>query len=131
MSVAKLDFKLRNYELAAYELSRIYIKEGYKTDVIKVDNGYAALLYEGGILKNIASTPVAIKVSFIETSNGSEIEVELVNVVYDAENVVKEILSIVTIIPGTIKLIRMPIVKSKVKKAALKIAVKFKNKEEK
>lgn len=122
MSIAKLDFKIKDIELASYELSKYYIKRGYVTDVKKTGDSFTTLIYK----KSCFFSTVGIKVTFSNELDCSTIEINPAMLKFNTENVINETLSTVTILPLLSKGFAYPKLVRETKKNALKVAVKYK-----
>lgn len=127
MAGVNLAYKLSDYELAAYRVSNYFIKLGYSTDVKKDENGnYNVFIFQERILKNIIGTPSVVKVTFYSFEDSTGIEVKNTFVKVNAQNVIKEVLSSVLILPGVFKLGQLNKIKKLAKKRVLIEAEKLK-----
>lgn len=127
MAGVKLPYRLSDYELVAYRVSNHFIRLGYSTDVKKdKDGSYSVYIYQERMLKNIIGTPSIVKASFYPLDECTGIEVKTTFVKVNAQNVIKETLSSVLVVPGLFKLGQLNKIKKLVKKRVLIEAEKFK-----
>lgn len=126
MAIATFPFKLKDYELAAYELSNTFIRQGYITDVYAEDDGYVTLIYKERYLHNVIGSPVFVKTTFKNTNDETDVTVETVTGKVDAKRVIKDTIMVITILPGVGKLIEANTLKRKVKRAVAQIVYKYK-----
>ncbi len=130
MAGVRLPYKINDCELAAYRVSNYFIKQGYYTDVKKVnDGGYSVFIYHESFIKNIIGTPSVVKATFYPLEKATGIEVNIAFVEVNMGNIIKETLSTVLILPGLLKISHINKLKKEVKKRVLIEAQKLKMEE--
>lgn len=121
MKIAELDFPLKDYELAAYQLSKKFIDLSYYTEVIQEGELFTTLIYH----KSNLLSQEKIAVSFYENNKKCCIMIKTIFFEDTKIGVARGTLETVTILPSSIKGIRSLVLKNKVRKEALKIAFKL------
>lgn len=115
--------KVQDLELVAYTLSNLAIQEGYYTNVEVEENSATTYIYKDRFFKNVIGTPTVVVVKYRNTSNGVLIDVNLASVKMNGDNIVKESLLVLTVLP----LISKSIQYIKMKKRAKILAIKALN----
>ncbi len=120
MSYVLIDEKLENMELIAYELSKLVIKEGYYSEVKGTKDNASIYIYKDRFFKNAIGTPTIIKVTYTKEENDICVEVNYATVNFDKDNIIKETLGVLLVLPTITKSIQYINMKKRIKILAIK-----------
>ena len=111
---------IKSLELAAYTLSNLAIKEGYYTNVEVNENEVITYIYKERFFKNVIGTPTVVVVKYRQLEKGVLVDVNLASVKMNGENIIKESLLIITVLPLLSKSIQYIQMKKRAKILAIK-----------
>ena len=120
MSYAIIEKKVNNLEDAAYALSTLAIKEGFYTEVECKENEAITYIYKDRFFKNVIGTPTVIVVKYTKRTNGTCVDVNIATVEMNGENIIKETLLVLTVLPMISKLSQFVKIKNRAKILAIK-----------
>lgn len=120
MSYVVLEKNAKNLELVAYNLSTLAIKEGYYTNVEGNENEATTYIYKDRFFKNVIGTPTVVVVKYTRRNNGISIDVNFAKCQVNGENIIKESLLFITILPLLSKSIQYIQMKKRAKILAIK-----------
>ena len=120
MAHVVIEKKVQDLELVAYTLSSLAIQEGYYTNVEVEENSATTYIYKDRFFKNVIGTPTVVVVKYRNTSNGVLIDVNLASVKMNGDNIVKESLLVLTVLPLLSKSIQYIKMKKRAKILAIK-----------
>lgn len=120
MSYVVLEKANKNLELVAYNLSNLAIKEGYFTNVEGNEKEATTFIYKERFFKNVIGTPTIVVVKYTHRNNGISIDVNLAQVKMNGENIIKESLLVITVLPLISKSIQYIKMKKRMKILAIK-----------
>ena len=99
MSYVVIEKEVSNLEMIAYNLSTLAIKEGYYTNVEGNENEATTYIYKDRFFKGVIGTPTVVIVKYKKRSNGVSIDINLASVKMNGENIIKETLLVLTVLP--------------------------------
>ena len=99
MSYVLIEKEVSNLEMVAYNLSTLAIKEGYYTNVEGNENEATTYIYKERFFKGVIGTPTVVIVKYTKRSNGISIDINLASVKMNGENIIKETLLVLTVLP--------------------------------
>lgn len=120
MSYAIIEKQINDLESVAYNLSTLAIKEGYYTEVDCNEEEATTYIYKDRFFKNVIGTPTVVVVKYKKRTNGVSVDVNLATVKMNGENIIKESLLVITILPLLSKSIQYIKMKKRIKILALK-----------
>ena len=120
MAYVILEKKVASAEIVAYTLSTLAIKEGYYTNVEGNENEATVYIYKDRFFKNVIGTPTVVVVKYAKRSDGISIDVNLATVKMNGENIIKESLLVITVLPLIGKLTQSIKMKNRIKILAIK-----------
>ncbi len=120
MSYVVIEKEVSNLEMIAYNLSTLAIKEGYYTNVEGNENEATTYIYKDRFFKGVIGTPTVVIVKYKKRSNGVSIDINLVSVKMNGENIIKETLLVLTVLPMLSKSIQYIKMKNRAKILAIK-----------
>ena len=120
MAHVVIEKNIKSLELAAYTLSNLAIKEGYYTNVEVNENEVITYVYKERFFKNVIGTPTVVVVKYRQLEKGVLVDVNLASVKMNGENIIKESLLIITVLPLLSKSIQYIQMKKRAKILAIK-----------
>ena len=120
MSYVLIEKEVSNLEMVAYNLSTLAIKEGYYTNVEGNENEAITYIYKDRFFKGVIGTPTVVIVKYKKRSNGISIDINLASVKMNGENIIKETLLVLTVLPMLSKSIQYIKMKNRAKILAIK-----------
>lgn len=120
MSYVLIEKEVSNLEMVAYNLSTLAIKEGYYTNVEGNENEATTYIYKDRFFKGVIGTPTVVIVKYKKRSNGVSIDINLASVKMNGENIIKETLLVLTVLPMLSKSIQYIKMKNRAKILAIK-----------
>lgn len=120
MSYVLIEKEVSNLEMVAYNLSTLAIKEGYYTNVEGNENEATTYIYKERFFKGVIGTPTVVIVKYTKRSNGISIDINLASVKMNGENIIKETLLVLTVLPMLSKSIQYIKMKNRAKILAIK-----------
>ena len=120
MAHVLIEKKVKSLELVAYTLSNLAIQEGYYTNVDISENEAITYIYKERFFKNVIGTPTVVVVKYIQKEKGILIEVNLASVKMNGENIIKETLLVLTVLPLLSKSIQFIQMKKRAKILSIK-----------
>lgn len=120
MAYVVIEKEVTNLEMVAYNLSTLAIKEGYYTNVEGNENEATTYIYKDRFFKGVIGTPTVVVVKYKKRSNGVSIDINLASVKMNGENIVKETLLVLTVLPMLSKSIQYIKMKNRAKILAIK-----------
>lgn len=120
MSYVLIEKEVSNLEMIAYNLSTLAIKEGYYTNVEGNENEATTYIYKDRFFKGAIGTPTVVIVKYKKRSNGVSIDINLASVKMNGENIIKETLLVLTVLPMLSKSIQYIKMKNRAKILAIK-----------
>ena len=120
MSYVLIEKEVSNLEMIAYNLSTLAIKEGYYTNVEGNENEATTYIYKDRFFKGVIGTPTVVIVKYKKRSNGVSIDINLASVKMNGENIIKETLLVLTVLPMLSKSIQYNKMKNRAKILAIK-----------
>ena len=120
MSYVLIEKEVSNLEMVAYNLSTLVIKEGYYTNVEGNENEATTYIYKDRFFKGVIGTPTVVIVKYKKRSNGVSIDINLASVKMNGENIIKETLLVLTVLPMLSKSIQYIKMKNRAKILAIK-----------
>jgi hypothetical protein len=120
MSYVVIEKEVSNLEMIAYNLSTLAIKEGYYTNVEGNENEATTYIYKDRFFKGVIGTPTVVIVKYKKRSNGVSIDINLASVKMNGENIIKETLLVLTVLPMLSKSIQYIKMKNRAKILAIK-----------
>ena len=120
MSYVVIEKEVSNLEMIAYSLSTLAIKEGYYTNVEGNENEATTYIYKDRFFKGVIGTPTVVIVKYKKRSNGVSIDINLASVKMNGENIIKETLLVLTVLPMLSKSIQYIKMKNRAKILAIK-----------
>ena len=120
MSYVLIEKEVSNLEMVAYNLSTLAIKEGYYTNVEGNENEATTYIYKERFFKCVIGTPTVVIVKYKKRSNGISIDINLASVKMNGENIIKETLLVLTVLPMLSKSIQYIKMKNRAKILAIK-----------
>lgn len=120
MSYVLIEKEVSNLEMVAYNLSTLAIKEGYYTNVEGNENEATTYIYKERFFKGVIGTPTVVIVKYKKRSNGISIDINLASVKMNGENIIKETLLVLTVLPMLSKSIQYIKMKNRAKILAIK-----------
>ena len=120
MAHVLIEKKVKSLELVAYTLSNLAIQEGYYTNVDISENDATTYIYKERFFKNVIGTPTVVVVKYAQKEKGILIEVNLASVKMNGENIIKESLLVLTVLPLLSKSIQFIQMKKRAKILAIK-----------
>jgi hypothetical protein len=120
MSYVLIEKEVSNLEMIAYNLSTLAIKEGYYTNVEGNENEATTYIYKDRFFKGVIGTPTVVIVKYKKRSNGVSIDINLASVKMNGENIIKETLLVLTVLPMLSKSIQYIKMKNRAKILAIK-----------
>ena len=120
MSYVLIEKEVSNLEMVAYNLSTLAIKEGYYTNVEGNENEATTYIYKDRFFKGVIGTPTVVIVKYKKRSNGISIDINLASVKMNGENIIKETLLVLTVLPMLSKSIQYIKMKNRAKILAIK-----------
>lgn len=120
MSYTIIEKEINDLENIAYNLSTLAIKEGYYTEVEVNENEAITYVYKDRFFKNVIGTPTLIVVKYTKRKNGISVDVNIASVQMNGENIIKETLLVITVLPLLSKSIQYIKMKKRMKILALK-----------
>ena len=120
MAHVLIEKKVKSLELVAYTLSNLAIQEGYYTNVDVSENEATTYIYKERFFKNVIGTPTVVVVKYIQKEKGILIEVNLASVKMNGENIIKESLLVLTVLPLLSKSIQFIQMKKRAKILSIK-----------
>jgi hypothetical protein len=134
-----LDFKLEDYEEAAYLLARYFIEHNFEGDVKKsgdIPGGYTTVVSRFGLLKNLIGSRTVLCITFAPKryeENGEERDGSAIQIEYRAmrDGIVKELLTYLLVLPAVRKLSDYAKILNLSKTKSLEIAEKLRQAETK
>lgn len=120
MAYVLIEKEIKNLEMVAYNLSTLAIKEGYYTNVEGNENEAVTYIYKDRFFKDVIGTPTVVIVKYKKRSNGISIDINLASVKMNGENIIKETLLVLTVLPMLSKSIQYIKMKNRAKILAIK-----------
>ena len=120
MAYVLIEKDVPNLEMVAYNLSTLAIKEGYYTNVEGNENEATTYIYKDRFFKGVIGTPTVVIVKYKKRSNGISIDINLASVKMNGENIIKETLLVLTVLPMLSKSIQYIKMKNRAKILAIK-----------
>ena len=120
MAYVLIEKEVSNLEMIAYNLSTLAIKEGYYTNVEGNENEATTYIYKDRFFKGVIGTPTVVIVKYKKRSNGVSIDINLSSVKMNGENIIKETLLVLTVLPMLSKSIQYIKMKNRAKILAIK-----------
>ena len=120
MAYVLIEKEIKNLEMVAYNLSTLAIKEGYYTNVEGNENEAVTYIYKDRFFKGVIGTPTVVIVKYKKRSNGISIDINLASVKMNGENIIKETLLVLTVLPMLSKSIQYIKMKNRAKILAIK-----------
>jgi hypothetical protein len=120
VSYVVIEKEVSNLEMIAYNLSTLAIKEGYYTNVEGNENEATTYIYKDRFFKGVIGTPTVVIVKYKKRSNGVSIDINLASVKMNGENIIKETLLVLTVLPMLSKSIQYIKMKNRAKILAIK-----------
>lgn len=120
MAYVLIEKEIKNLEMVAYNLSTLAIKEGYYTNVEGNENEAITYIYKDRFFKGVIGTPTVVIVKYKKRSNGISIDINLASVKMNGENIIKETLLVLTVLPMLSKSIQYIKMKNRAKILAIK-----------
>ena len=120
MAYVLIEKEVSNLEMVAYNLSTLAIKEGYYTNVEGNENEATTYIYKDRFFKGVIGTPTVVIVKYKKRSNGVSIDINLASVKMNGENIIKETLLVLTVLPMLSKSIQYIKMKNRAKILAIK-----------
>ena len=120
MSYVLIEKEVSNLEMIAYNLATLAIKEGYYTNVEGNENEATTYIYKDRFFKGVICTPTVVIVKYKKRSNGVSIDINLASVKMNGENIIKETLLVLTVLPMLSKSIQYIKMKNRAKILAIK-----------
>ena len=120
MAYVLIEKEINDLEIVAYNLSNLAIKEGYYTNVVGDSNEATTYIYKDRFFKDVIGTPTAIKITYKKRSNGISIDIDIAKLEVNGENIVKETLLVLTVLPMISKLSQFVKIKNRAKILAIK-----------
>ena len=120
MSYVVIEKEVSNLEMIAYNLSTLAIKEGYYTNVEGNENEATTYIYKDRFFKGVIGTPTVVIVKYKKRTNGVSIDINLASVKMNGENIIKETLLVLTVLPMLSKSIQYIKMKNRAKILAIK-----------
>ena len=120
MAYTIIEKEINDLENVAYNLSTLAIKEGYYTEVEHDENSATTYIYKERFFKNVIGTPTLVVVKYQKRKDGVSIDINLATVKMNGENIIKETLLVVTVLPLLSKSIQYIKMKKRIKILALK-----------
>lgn len=120
MSYVLIEKEVSNLEMIAYNLSTLAIKEGYYTNVEGNENEATTYIYKDRFFKGVIGTPTVVIVKYKKRTNGVSIDINLASVKMNGENIIKETLLVLTVLPMLSKSIQYIKMKNRAKILAIK-----------
>lgn len=120
MAYVLIEKEVNDLEIVAYNLSNLAIKEGYYTNVVGDSNEATTFIYKERFFKGVIGTPTAIKVTYKKRSKGVSIDIDIAKLEVNGENIIKETLLVLTVLPMISKLSQFIKIKNRAKILAIK-----------
>ena len=120
MAYVIIEKEITNTEIIAYNLSSLAIKEGYYTNVEGNENEAIVYIYKERFFKDVIGTPTVVIVKYKKRNNGVSIDINLGTVKMNGENIIKESLLVITVLPLLSKSIQSIKMKNRIKILAIK-----------
>ena len=120
MAYVLIEKEIKNLEMVAYNLSTLAIKEGYYTNVEGNENEAITYIYKDRFFKGVIGTPTVVIVKYKKRSNGISIDINLASVKMNGENIIKETLLVLTVLPMLSKSVQYIKMKNRAKILAIK-----------
>ena len=120
MAYVLIEKNIQNMELVAYNLSTLAIKEGYYTNVEGNLDEATTYIYKERFFKNVIGTPTIIVVKYKRRTNGVSIDISYASCEMNGENIIKESLLVITVLPLLSKSIQHIQMKKRIKILAIK-----------
>ena len=120
MAYILIEKEVSNLEMVAYNLSTLAIKEGYYTNVEGNENEATTYIYKDRFFKGVIGTPTVVIVKYKKRSNGISIDINLASVKMNGENIIKETLLVLTVLPMLSKSVQYIKMKNRAKILAIK-----------